>query len=488
MDHPPGKVRTFLIDEKEKRYRLVLVPAETKRTYIRISPYMMPPKTEAHVVSASTDSGARLPITSKGIGPVHLKKGQRYVCDFELQEGFEALTVNILGNSHLSYSWPVLRPYSDDLVGSHFSCSFEVRRESKPAFVLEFLFSVTMEVTNERLLDYIRRRMAQYCFTVKCDATGYSGEFTSSTDQFQVGIPVMKLQGPVRISADIVATRKIAAYKNKDLHEDYEGRAFRIEKGDVLASDARKTCFIMISSLRDLEGRWAWVYLSSRPVVYDLYPDGDLAKDEFYHEILPAFLERRSYTSRHFSPHRFIVVTKNDKAELKVEIKTAAGIRRGVLASWEGKTLTYMPRWPVARLAVCLAEWVLGDGVVTDPKKPFLDIIEADVRSLEPKKEWKKDIKQRLFTGTHREGVEWEFKLYDGKLWRYACDYPYTLDVRSMRIMNPDIISLFLKADDPDRWGFSTILKGIGSKVPDGLKEAYAKKLEEMQLDRSVFK
>ena len=128
------------------------------------------------------------------------------------------------------YPYPVLAAGTDDFVNSSFSFETTVSRG-----IREIKFTFAMKLSNEEILVMLEQGEAEYLIHIECPVTGYRVIVKSDTSFFKKSISEKKLNGRVSICAFIVAKRDIPAYINKDFNAEYEGIAFPVDRGGILA-------------------------------------------------------------------------------------------------------------------------------------------------------------------------------------------------------------------------------------------------------------
>lgn len=128
------------------------------------------------------------------------------------------------------YPYPVLAAGADDFVNSSFSFETTVSRG-----IREIKFTFAMKLSNEEILAMIEQGEAEYLIHIECPVTGYRVIVKSDTSFLKKSISEKKLNGRVSICAFIVAKRDIPAYINKDFNAEYEGIAFPVDRGGILA-------------------------------------------------------------------------------------------------------------------------------------------------------------------------------------------------------------------------------------------------------------
>lgn len=129
---------------------------------------------------------------------------------------------------HLPY--PVLSPFSDDIVGEPLKAEIE-------ALAIDYglQFNVTFQLENETLRQLIETGQAVYAVHLECSSTMKRFYEKSAQSTFNFTIDQKLLNNAVDINFFIVANEDIYAYHNTSFHQDFEGALFNIQKGDQLA-------------------------------------------------------------------------------------------------------------------------------------------------------------------------------------------------------------------------------------------------------------
>src|SRR2546422_794267 len=128
------------------------------------------------------------------------------------------------------YPHPVLSPFGDDITGAAFQSTIVVSG-TKTAYVIK----VTARTSNKDLRDLIAAGKACYAVHLECSSTRYRCLFANTQERCEFEIPAAVIDGRVEVCSFILSTEELAAYSNAGFHPDYQGRAFRVRRGDVLA-------------------------------------------------------------------------------------------------------------------------------------------------------------------------------------------------------------------------------------------------------------
>lgn len=131
---------------------------------------------------------------------------------------------------HRHFPYPVLSPYSDDIIGMPLETTIECEIvENNLQFTANFL------LVNKTLRDLIASKRAVYGVHLECKSTMKRFFKKSETAQFIFNIEPKLLNNQVDINFFIVAEEDISAYYNEDFHEDFDDVTFNVLKGDQLA-------------------------------------------------------------------------------------------------------------------------------------------------------------------------------------------------------------------------------------------------------------
>ncbi len=128
------------------------------------------------------------------------------------------------------YPYPVLSSETDDYTGSTFS--FDVTAKQQ---VREISFNISISLDNEELQRRIDMNEAEFLIHIECSRTSYREAIVTSDTNIIKLVADKKLYGNVSVCVFIVASKDIHGYTNANFNEDYEGMAFDVEKGGILA-------------------------------------------------------------------------------------------------------------------------------------------------------------------------------------------------------------------------------------------------------------
>ena len=128
------------------------------------------------------------------------------------------------------YPHPVLWDKSDDYQKSSFNCSITIERDVK-----QFILNVEFGLDNEILENLIINKQAEYVLHIESPATSYRILKNTGQNNMKVVLKDEHLMGRVSLCPFIIAKEDFEHYTNNDFNKDYDGAAFNIQKGTVLA-------------------------------------------------------------------------------------------------------------------------------------------------------------------------------------------------------------------------------------------------------------
>ncbi len=128
-----------------------------------------------------------------------------------------------------SYPHPVLGN-EDDLAGS-FNVDFRYELGRKEVTLLP-AFSIKSPAIEE----LIRKNRASFFVELQCRNTFFRTCFSTRKPLERFSIPATRVRERVTVGFYVCADEDINGYRPSDCHSDYEGTAFDVEKGDVLAA------------------------------------------------------------------------------------------------------------------------------------------------------------------------------------------------------------------------------------------------------------
>lgn len=131
---------------------------------------------------------------------------------------------------HRHFPYPVLSPFSDDIIGEPLKAEIEAKALEK-----DMQFTVKFGLENTTLLQLIESGLAVYAVHLECSSTMKRFFEKSEYPDFTFTINHKLLNNIVEINFFVIANEDIKAYRNEHFHEDFEGATFNIKKGDQLA-------------------------------------------------------------------------------------------------------------------------------------------------------------------------------------------------------------------------------------------------------------
>ena len=153
-----------------------------------------------------------------------------------------------------NFPHPVLNPFTDDFKNSFFKGAIVEFKENND----EIVFLVEYKLKNNTLRNLIG--MGKACFNAhfECASTMKRMAFSFSeselkmlsdngnevTLQGEVKIPTRYLNKKVDVNFFILSNENMDSYKNDEVHEDFLGESFKIQKGDILAFGITQTIHI----------------------------------------------------------------------------------------------------------------------------------------------------------------------------------------------------------------------------------------------------
>ncbi len=128
------------------------------------------------------------------------------------------------------YPYPVLTPYSDDIIGDKFIGDVRLHLLDS-----EIQFEVNMQLNNITLLKLIEEDKVLFAIQLSCQSTMQRFLFTTKNTKYIFSINSKLLSGTVYVNFYVIANNLINNYSNLNFHKDYEGEKFNIQKGEKLA-------------------------------------------------------------------------------------------------------------------------------------------------------------------------------------------------------------------------------------------------------------
>lgn len=128
------------------------------------------------------------------------------------------------------YPYPVLSPYSNDFRNGTFDATIDIVRDGYDLRI-DFLSTLTCQ----SLLTCIQQGTAKYVYHLECAQTGFRTVVQTNKISETYTLMSKSVNGKLQICPFVVATNDLKAYTSPDFHEDYQGIAFDIEAGCVMA-------------------------------------------------------------------------------------------------------------------------------------------------------------------------------------------------------------------------------------------------------------
>ena len=136
-----------------------------------------------------------------------------------------------MSKSNISYPYPVLSSFNDDIVPSLDQSDFSAEIEviDKGDYKVSFNLTLTDTCIN-RLID---NDYAEYAVEVDCVSTMYRKCIKQDNGTYEIILPHDYVSGRVVFKPFVIAKKEMD-YKNENFHPDYGGNSFSIACGDVL--------------------------------------------------------------------------------------------------------------------------------------------------------------------------------------------------------------------------------------------------------------
>ena len=135
-----------------------------------------------------------------------------------------------MSRSNISYPYPVLSSFNDDIVPaldqSGFSAAIEVIND-------DYKVSFKLNITDGCILRLIDAGFAEYVVEVDCASTMYRRCIKQDNGNFEIALPHDGVSGRVVFNPFVIAKKEFD-YRNDNFHPDYGGSSFPIACGDVL--------------------------------------------------------------------------------------------------------------------------------------------------------------------------------------------------------------------------------------------------------------
>lgn len=128
------------------------------------------------------------------------------------------------------YPYPVLSSYSNDYRTGAFDVAIDIVRDG---YDLRIDFLATL--TCQSLQDCIKQGKAKFVYHLECAQTGFRTVVQTDKVSDVYTLLCKSVNGKLQICPFIVAVDDLKSYTSPDFHEDYQGIAFDIEAGCVMA-------------------------------------------------------------------------------------------------------------------------------------------------------------------------------------------------------------------------------------------------------------
>ena len=128
------------------------------------------------------------------------------------------------------YPYPALAEYSDDYKLGSYEVNIDLTKEG---YNIKAHFLAIL--TSTSLKNLIQQGKAKYVYHMECSQTGFRHVLiTDKVDDCYL-LSNKLIRGKLQICPFVVAVEDIPAYSSQEFHSDYQGQAFSIETGCVMA-------------------------------------------------------------------------------------------------------------------------------------------------------------------------------------------------------------------------------------------------------------
>lgn len=143
-----------------------------------------------------------------------------------------------------NFPHPVLHPVTDDIVKSYFTGKITNYEENNSFLQFSIEFKLNNETLNTLFQDDIvqlnvhfecnstMQRLSHQVKISDCNVSQIKGEFIYNTE---IPVDSALLNKKIYVNYFILSNRKLVDYTNSQMHADFQGTTFSIEKGDILA-------------------------------------------------------------------------------------------------------------------------------------------------------------------------------------------------------------------------------------------------------------
>lgn len=128
------------------------------------------------------------------------------------------------------YAYPVLAADKDDYRKAIFSVEMSEHME-----LTDFVLHFSVQLTSESLIHMIGQGEAEYLIHIECSSTAFRKAYHFASPQFEVRIPLEKINHMVEIVAFVVTKKHISGFHSEEWVDDFSGLQFDLEKGSILA-------------------------------------------------------------------------------------------------------------------------------------------------------------------------------------------------------------------------------------------------------------
>ena len=128
------------------------------------------------------------------------------------------------------YAYPVLATDKDDYREEEFAVEMRETME-----LTDFALHFSVQLTSESLIHMIGQGEAEYLIHIECSSTAFRKAYHFASPQFEVRIPLEKINHMVEIVAFVVTKKHISGFHSEEWVDDFSGLQFDLEKGSILA-------------------------------------------------------------------------------------------------------------------------------------------------------------------------------------------------------------------------------------------------------------
>lgn len=158
------------------------------------------------------------------------------------------------------YPYPVLADYADDYKSGSFDVNIDLTKEG---YDVKVHFLATL--TSSSLKGLIQEGKAKYVYHMECAQTGFRKVLITNKIDDSYTLSNKNVSGALQICPFVVAVEDITGYSSPEFHEDYEGQAFAVEAGCVMAVGKMVTADI----IKDIDD------LANTPSVFSITRNAD---------------------------------------------------------------------------------------------------------------------------------------------------------------------------------------------------------------------